>query len=300
METDDMGLRYAQVDISLFADTKVRKLFRHPDERMAYAAIGLWLDVLVQSWADESREPSGDKTTEDTELCDLLVSVGLFDEFHSIPAGSWTKWFAPVGERRRKWREDKQRQRGVSVDIGGHGVDTRGHGVDLTLRSSSTSLSLPREVQPREHSIAPAREGGDPLIDALGAAMQVVVPKQVSISWADNLAEKYGEDRTIAALGEASTMVEPHKVISTAEGLLERAAIEGERASKRHREAEEQQARRDRSARASPSDEARTDLRPLGDILPGLQQSLRQHDKTDPDGVSSISGDGRLPEGEQA
>jgi hypothetical protein len=105
------GFAIADVDVGLLTDPKVAALLRRvQDQHGAMDAIGLYLSLVLASWA------AGDRLTlEETapiwwtepidDLATDLVVVGLIDADHRIPEQAWASYFLVAWERREKRRQ---------------------------------------------------------------------------------------------------------------------------------------------------------------------------------------------------
>lgn len=260
---------WAQVSLSLFADQKVRRLFHQQEELVARAAMGLWLDVLLTSWAEESREPA-DEVILDAEACKPLVealqAAKLLDTHARIPEKTWDRWWGRVEERRASDRQRQQARRASTGVTAGHDV-SHVTPVDSTVTSPSPSLSNSLE----EESV----RGGDALLEAAVVALGTISPTPKAMDWVDEMAEAYGQQPTITALMEAHKQGGSQKVLSRAQGILDRAKLEAGRNEKQRKQQELEEAKRHRRARIHrPSPEALADVRPLAELMPEVAQRL--------------------------
>jgi hypothetical protein len=115
--TRDEGFRTADVDTGLLDDPKMRALWRLIDraddvgdgynaDRMARAVV-TYLATVLSSWRAGERVIAEDAaplwdSRPDADVA--LVTVGLLDEQHRIPAHVWTSWYEPAAERQQNFR----------------------------------------------------------------------------------------------------------------------------------------------------------------------------------------------------
>ncbi|MGD0247805.1 MAG: hypothetical protein ABSB75_02015 [Candidatus Limnocylindrales bacterium] len=110
MSRDD-GFSIADTDTGMLSDPKILTLARQlRDPIRTGAAIALYDAVRLASWKAGRR-----LTLEETvpgwwldpfdELAAALVSAGLIDDEHRIPAHAWESWYGPARDRRQRLRD---------------------------------------------------------------------------------------------------------------------------------------------------------------------------------------------------
>jgi hypothetical protein len=108
------GFPVADIDVGIFADSKVRRLVRQcPDEATAARALVAFLAALLDSWGDGERIPVDDAAptwlTDVDDLRERLASVGLVDAQGCVPEHAWESWFSPAMQRRIERQEAGRR-----------------------------------------------------------------------------------------------------------------------------------------------------------------------------------------------
>lgn len=245
--------RYAQIATGLFADPKVRKLFRRNEEREAYAAMGLWLDVVLDGWEKGERSASAYERTEDETLILALRDAGLFDAEGRIPESSWEKWWGPVAEAKRAradvQRRYRERSHAPKTSRDGHetsrDISRRVSESPSLLSISSISLSSTEEIQSEDEPPARARHaretgsfppafyvdeqrvihGPVPSLDVLDVYERLTtrVPPTGAMDWLDRLVGEYGAERVTRALADEWTeRPETRNFLSRTERALHR------------------------------------------------------------------------------
>lgn len=87
----------------------------------------------------------------------------------------------------------------------------------------------------------------DPFMETVAAATGKVYPSPGAMRWATQLADEYGEELVMRAIGYVVTNgAEPHEVLKRAQEALEYRAAKAELNEERRRLKEQEQARRDR------------------------------------------------------
>lgn len=199
------SLPYAQVATDLFADPKVRRLFRDADESIAYAAMGIFLDVLTSAWSKGSRDPTARERTELDVPVAALIRVGLLDGDGRIPEESWEKWWGPVRETRSRksdaqarWRA-KSRERESETAVDDRRYLQQSPSSPLFSSISTVESSTDEDVSPAR---ARSREGPGPVRwqvpgDVLDVYERLTtrVPAPGAMDWLDRLVSQYGDDR---------------------------------------------------------------------------------------------------------
>src|SRR4051794_39910577 len=100
--------RYAEIDVAIAGDPRVRRLHRRLEARDWLAAIGAYVLVLAACWEGEERVGIRDAVPEaDDELVGWLASVGLIDATDLVRSDAWEAWFGPVRRYREAERERK-------------------------------------------------------------------------------------------------------------------------------------------------------------------------------------------------
>jgi hypothetical protein len=164
----DEGFAIADVDTSLYGDTKVARLWRElGDQALMGCAMSLLEATRLTSWREGERV-----TVEDAApawMLDIdkivagLVDVGLLDKDHRIPRKSFTKWFGTAKVRRQasreRWRKSKQLHRS-STDVQSSGaLGPRGHDVETRAPSVPT---VPTESKNGRRTETRERRGSRP------------------------------------------------------------------------------------------------------------------------------------------
>ena len=281
-------LRYAQVDLSLFGDAKVRRLFRSTDEKDAYAAMGVWLDILLSSWASEERVSATDVLGPNAydDLRRSLVSAGLLDDDERIPSGTWAKWWGSIEQERESARDRKRRQRESEREMSqmsrvtdrdkpGQAVTD---GLSRSVFSSVLSSSLPfSEIGESEREEGPGDRSPGLDLTYYDLTARVMSPRQ--LAWARSLEEQYGLTTSVETMKRVYG--DGHKVDSLlpdTSDALKLLANGKARRDEDEKAAREKQARHDRSERQQREmSEARdramsTDPRPLAELMPDIAQ----------------------------
>jgi len=301
MWAEDMALRYAQVDIGLFGDPKVRRLFRRLEVERAYAAIGLWLDILLTSWTDEKPVRASEVVDPEAhaELLDALSAVGLLDADQRIPASAFRKWFGPIEQQRERWRKNKANQR-MSPEVPGgprgHSVpedirsgigpvpeDTRGHHEDTRGPSIPfSSIHLPSQEEEGESEGEP-EDGLDLTYNRLTGGR---VPSDRQLKWLRSMEKDHGLQTAIRTMEEVyRATMDPDELLPNTQQALQARRNETAKREEREREARQEQARLDRSRRAirdleeAKERSERADPRPLAEMMPDIASMFGGKDK---------------------
>ena len=281
MWAEDMALRYAQVDIGLFGDPKVRRLFRRLEVERAYAAIGLWLDILLTSWTDEKPVRASEVVDPEAhaELLDALSAVGLLDADQRIPASAFRKWFGPIEQQRERWRKNKANQRmstRVPEDTRGHDEDTRGPSIPFS------SIHLPSQEEEGESEGEP-EDGLDLTYNRLTGGR---VPSDRQLKWLRSMEKDHGLQTAIRTMEEVyRATMDPDELLPNTQQALQARRNETAKREEREREARQEQARLDRSRRAirdleeAKERSERADPRPLAEMMPDIASMFGGKDK---------------------
>lgn len=147
-----MALTFAQLDVDIFADPKVRRLmFATSDPIRFYACMGAYVEVLTLSWANEEPAAVSD-TAVPTELHQPLIDAGMLDQDGRLPREAFMRRLQPVIERRdgSRRRMAAKRERDGALRVG-----------DGALRVTNASRPLP--LPSRLPSGEGESEGEDPL-----------------------------------------------------------------------------------------------------------------------------------------
>lgn len=170
----DEGFAIADVDTSLYGDTKVARLWRElGDQLLMGCAMSLLEATRLTSWREGERVKAEDAaptwTPDIARLLAALVASGLLDRTHRIPKKSFETWFGAAKKRRDesrdRWREAKARARARSILNGDSDESPRGHHGEsrVTVRPSVPTESKngrDREgARGRRGASAPTRVG---------------------------------------------------------------------------------------------------------------------------------------------
>jgi hypothetical protein len=106
------------------ANPKFRRLFRTLDEVSYYAAVGVYVAIVLRAWATASREVESSlrlllpgKAVED------LLGVGLLDDGGALPVEVFDRWVGPVlAERTRDANRKMAARRGGPVSSSSVGL----------------------------------------------------------------------------------------------------------------------------------------------------------------------------------
>lgn len=107
----DDGFAVADVSSGHFDDAKIRKLWRlvEPSIPDMCEAMTLHMAAVLGSWRSGRRVDLEDAVPLwlpiRADLVSALVSAGLLDGKHRIPARSWTDWYGTASARREARRE---------------------------------------------------------------------------------------------------------------------------------------------------------------------------------------------------
>lgn len=91
------GWPWAKIATDLLSDGKIRRMHRR-DPGGFDADLGVWLQIVVESWRIGSREI--EDLGLDPERLAVLRSVGLLDRKSRIPEAAWVKWTTQAREQR--------------------------------------------------------------------------------------------------------------------------------------------------------------------------------------------------------
>lgn len=101
----ETGFGYANIDVGLFDDTKMKRLCRLlGDADRINNAIVLYVSAILASWSEASPASIEDSaplwTFAPDDIIDALKKVGLIDDDGRIPAESFDHWFGPARDRK--------------------------------------------------------------------------------------------------------------------------------------------------------------------------------------------------------
>ena len=144
----DEGFAIADVDVGLFDDLKLKKLWRGlRDSGLMCQAVTIFLATLLASWGAGERCVADEATPvwldPDPEIIAALQAAGLLDAEGRIPEQAWTSWYEPARARR-----DDARLRGqIGGLMRGLGL-TKAQAVAEVARRTSQPTSSPAQAEP--------------------------------------------------------------------------------------------------------------------------------------------------------
>jgi hypothetical protein len=112
------GFPTADVSVGHLDDDKIRKLWRilGPDQGAMTEAVATHLAVVLASWGSGRRKTLDESLplwlSPSATVVDALVSAGLLDDQHRVPARSWRRHYGPA-EARRAARVEAGRLGGI-------------------------------------------------------------------------------------------------------------------------------------------------------------------------------------------
>ena len=154
------GFAVMDVSTSVCDDPKFRRLAREAPHHVAVAFMA-YLATVGESWKAGRRVTVEDAwpvlLPYDPAVITSMQAVGLVDAKGALPSKTWSGWFAPAAERRRKSRERWQRYNANRAADAT--AVPRGNDVATATSVRSSRPSVPSSRNAREDGANGAQEG---------------------------------------------------------------------------------------------------------------------------------------------